>query len=226
MQPTINQYLLSTALFMIDELNEMYSGKSKEELKDIADLKYNEMDITVRLGYPFRNMIHYTVGDGGYKRIDSKSNHDLYVESKDFKIEVKYLRNWSSCDSKYRTVKLQWNEIQKDFNWLEEEIELGNKGKRAFIVAWFNCIDNFSQYMSLGSTVGNNPLASENRVSYFPFLTSEKAAPRRTSELFYDYEQAYKELYVNTYGRLSRGKQLNCIFIGNEDDSFHMAIYY
>ncbi len=48
-EPSINQYLLSTCLFIIDELNEQYSSLSKEELKSIADNKFNEMDITVRL---------------------------------------------------------------------------------------------------------------------------------------------------------------------------------
>ena len=62
-KPSISQYLLSTCLFIIDELNEQYGSLSKDELKKIADDKFNEMDITVRLGYPFRQMVHYTVGD-------------------------------------------------------------------------------------------------------------------------------------------------------------------
>ena len=62
-KPTISQYLLSICLFIIDELNEQYGRLSKEELKEIADYKYNEMDITVRLGYPFKQTVHYTVGD-------------------------------------------------------------------------------------------------------------------------------------------------------------------
>lgn len=227
MQPTINQYLLSTSLFIIDEINEMYSGMEKPELKEISDTKYNEMDITVRLGYPFRNMIHYTVGDSGSKRQNSKINHDLYVESKDFKIEVKYLRNWASNgNDKYRSNKIQWAEIEKDFKWLEHEIEMGNKGKRAFIIAWFNCIDNFSQYMQLGCSAGNNPIASEDRVSYFPFLASSMAAPRKASDLGYNYQLSYRELPVNTYGRLRKNNELNCMFIGNENDCFHIAMYY
>ena len=87
--PSISQYLLSTCLYTIDELNEQYGRLTKEELKSIADDKFNEMDITVRLGYPFKQMVHYTVGDAKPK--GSKVNHDLYVESKEFKIEIKYL---------------------------------------------------------------------------------------------------------------------------------------
>ena len=76
-EPSINQYLLLTCLFIIDELNEQYSSLSKEELKSIADNKFNEMDITVRLGYPFKQMVHYTVGDK--EKGGRKVNHDLYV---------------------------------------------------------------------------------------------------------------------------------------------------
>ena len=85
--PTISQYLLSTCLFTIDELNEQYKALDKEQLKKVADEEFNEMDITVRLGYPFKQMVHYTVGDS--KRQNSKVNHDLYVRSKDFKIEIR-----------------------------------------------------------------------------------------------------------------------------------------
>ena len=93
-KPTINQYLLSTCLFTIDELNEQYKNVSREDLKIIANNKYNEMDITVRLGYPFKQTVHYTAGDKCKKGI--KVNHDLYVESKDFKIQVKFYRKNNS----------------------------------------------------------------------------------------------------------------------------------
>ena len=86
-QPTITQYLLSTWLLIIDEFNELYKNLDTFELKKISDVKFNEMDITVRLGYPFRQMVHYTVGDIKDRSKDAaKSNHDLYIESKNFKI--------------------------------------------------------------------------------------------------------------------------------------------
>lgn len=225
MKPTINQYLLSTALFMIDEFNEKYSELDKLTLKEISDLKYNETDIMVRIGYPFGNIVHYTVGDGTSKNEESKVNHDIYIEAKDFKIEIKYLRNWASNGTdEYRSNKIQWAEIQRDFQWLEEEIRSGNKGKRAVVIGWFNCIDNFSRYMQLGEGAGCNPNANEERVTYFPFLTSNTAPPRKASELVYNYQLGYRELLVNTYGRLDN--ELNCMFIGNADDKFHIALYY
>ena len=76
--PTISQYLLSTCLFTIDELNEQYKALDKEQLKKVADEEFNEMDITVRLGYPFKQMVHYTVGDS--KRQNSKVNSDLNLK--------------------------------------------------------------------------------------------------------------------------------------------------
>lgn len=218
--PTISQYLLSTCLFIIDELNEQYNKLTKEDLKIIADEKFNEMDITVRLGYPFKQMVHYTVGDS--KRIGSKLNHDLFIESKDFKIEIKYLKNWSS-GSGTKSVSKTWVEYQQDFDWLFEEINNGYKNKRAFVIGWFNCVDSISQYLQLGSGVGSRPLINEERVAYFPFLRKLKS-PTYTSDLVYNYERAYKELSLDLIGKTN--PNCNCLFLGNENDVFHFAVFY
>lgn len=219
-KPSISQYLLSTCLFIIDELNEQYGSLSKDELKKIADDKFNEMDITVRLGYPFRQMVHYTVGDKTKR--GSKVNHDLYIESKDFKIEIKYLKNWKS-GSGTSTNSKNWGEYQKDFDWLAEEIEKGYKHKRAFVIGWFNCVDCISQYLQLGSGSGSKPLVNEERVSYFPFLRKTKA-PTLTSDLVYNYDSAYKELSLNLIGE--NCPDYSCYFLGNANDVFHFAIFY
>ena len=116
-----------------------------------------KMDITVRLGYPFKHTVHYTVGDA--KKNGSKINHDLYVESKDFKIEIKYLKNWKSTSGTNSASKT-WVEYQKDFDWLIEEIEKGYKHKRAFVIGWFNCVDSITQYLQLGSGAGSKPLVN------------------------------------------------------------------
>ncbi len=112
-QPTINQYLLSTCLFVIDEMNELYKYMTKEELKNIADTKYNETDILVKIGYFFKQSVHYMVGEEDKKGY--KINHDLYIENKDFMIEVKYLKNWE-CGSGSKSISKSWTEIQKDFD--------------------------------------------------------------------------------------------------------------
>lgn len=218
-KPKISQYLLSTCLFIIDELNETYGTKPKEALKNIADDKFNEMDISVKLGYPFRQMVHYTVGDN---KKGTKSNHDLYVESKDFKIEVKYLKNWKSSSGTNSASK-SWKEYQKDFDWLLDEIRNGNKDKRAFIIGWFNCVGNFSQYLQLGSGSGSTPLANDERIAYFPFLKKLKS-PTYTTDLTYNYEKAYREYPLDLIGEYN--VNCDCLFLGNEHDCFHFAIYY
>lgn len=219
-KPSISQYLLSTCLFTIDELNEQYGKLSKEDLKLVADNKFNEMDITVRLGYPFKQMVHYTVGDG--KRKGSKVNHDLYVETKDFKIEVKYLKNWRS-NSGTNSASKAWGEYQKDFNWLIEEIEKGHKHRRAFVIGWFNCVDSISRYLQLGQGAGSKVLINDERVAYFPFLRKMKV-PTYTTDLAYNYDRAYGELSLDLIGE--HNPNCNCLFLGSENDVFHFAIYY
>lgn len=217
--PTISQYLLSTCLFTIDELNEQYRELPKETLKTIADEKYNEMDITVRLGYPFRNTVHYTVGDGTR---GIKNNHDLFVESKDFKIEIKYLKNWK-CNSGTNSASKSWQEYQKDFDWLIEEIQNGNKHKRAFVIGWFNCVESISQYLQLGSSAGTKPPINEERVAYFPFLRKTKS-PTLVCDLAYNYNRAYQELPLDLIGE--KDYNCHCMFLGNQNDVFHFALYY
>lgn len=143
-KPTIDQYLVANCLYIIDEFNILYKGYSQEELKEEADKKYNEMDITVRLGYPFRQTVHYTVGEGVKKGEEQKINHDLYIEQNDFKIEVNFLKNWKSTSNTWAVAK-KWDVFQQDFDWLMDEIDSGNKGKVAFAIGWFNCVDSFSQ---------------------------------------------------------------------------------
>lgn len=218
--PSISQYLLSTCLYTIDELNEQYGRLTKEELKTIADDKFNEMDITVRLGYPFKQMVHYTVGDAKPK--GSKVNHDLYVESKEFKIEIKYLKNWKSNAGTSSNSKT-WDEYQKDFNWLIEEIQGGYKHKRAFVIGWFNCVDSISRYLQLGSGKGSKPLVNEERVAYFPFLRKTKV-PTYTTDLVYNYESAYEVLALNLIGE--HNPNVNCMFLGQPTDVFHFSIFY
>lgn len=219
--PSIDQYLLSTCLFIIDEFNEQFKGLPKEKIKLIADDKFNEMDICVHIGYPFRQMAHYTVGDSK-KRNKGKVNHDIYVESKDFKIEVKYLKNWKSSSGTYSCSK-NWGVFQEDFDWMLQEIRDGHKGRRAFIIGWFNCVERFSQFIQLGEAKSNKPLASEKKICYFPFLR-KLTVPTYTTDLIYNYNIAYKPLQVNLIG--ISNEDLNCLFLGNKNDLFHFAIYY
>lgn len=221
--PTIDQYLLSPCLVIIDEFNEKYQNISKKQLKQIADEKYNEMDICVRVGYPFKQMVHYTKGDLK-KHLKTKINHDLFIELNDFRTELKFLKNWI-CSSGTRSASKNWKEIKADFDWTTTEIKNGNKGRIAFIIAWFNCVDYFSQLIQLGdgNTKGCKPIASEEKICYFPFLR-KKTSPTYTIDLAYRYDLAYKPLQVNLIGE--DNIDLNCIFLGKETDVFHFAIYF
>lgn len=219
-KPSIEQYLISTCLSTIDELNLLYKHCDKTDLKIISDTKFNEMDITVRLGYPFRESAHYTIGDTNKK--SKKTNHDIIVESKGFKIEVKYLKNWKSGSGTY-SVSKPWSEYQTDFDWLFSEINNENKGKVAFVLGWFNCVDSLGQILQLGSGSGYKPLVNENRICYFPFL-HRPAFPTYTSDLTYNYQLAYKPISLNLIGYNT--DKYNCIFLGNENDCFHFAIYF
>ena len=220
--PTIDKYLLSTGLFIIDEFNEQYQSLTKNQLKEVADNRFNEMDICVRLGYPFRQMVHYTYGDDKTKNA-TKVNHDLYVASKDFKIEVKYLKNWKSNSGRNHSASKNWDVYQTDFDWICREIAEGRKGKSAFVIGWFNCVDHFSQLIQLGKTSGSKPLADETKTCYFPFLHRMKA-PTYTSDLIYDYSQAYEASPVPLIG--DTNENIKCLFLGQSTDAFHFAIYY
>ena len=165
-------------------------------------------------------MVHYESNSGSKKGI--KINHDLYVETKEFEIEIKYLRNYNS-DFGTRSNRQPWNPIQQDFDWIIEEISRGNKGKRAFVIGWFNFSECFAQAIQLGKTTGKNPLAYEERVALFPFLNKE-TGEIKVNNLTYNYESAYEELSVEMVDNSMR--ELNCMFLGSENDVFHFAIYY
>ncbi|RAZ94238.1 hypothetical protein DK853_36185, partial [Klebsiella oxytoca] len=73
------------------------------------------------------------VGESAKTKKIQKINHDLYVEQRNFKIEIKYLKNWIST-SDTRSVSKNWSVFQQDFDWLMDEIDSGNKGKAAFVI--------------------------------------------------------------------------------------------
>ena len=174
------------------------------------------------MGYPFKQNAHYTVGENSRTKKSQKINHDLYVEPHDFKMEVKYLKNWKSS-SDTRSVSKNWNVFQQDFDWLMDTIDMDRNGKTAFVIGWFNCVESFSQLMQLGVGAGAYPLVDEKKLSYFPFLMRSRE-PARTKDLKYNYDLSYKVQTINHVGIRKGG--YNCMFLGNESDCFHFAIYY
>lgn len=221
--PSITEYLIATCSLIIDEFNEQYSNSSELELKKIADNDFNEMDLVVRIGYPFRNLVHYTTSlMRGDKDSEAKGNHDLVIKQKDFVIEVKYLKNWQSSAGSTTSSK-KWSEFQKDFDWLFDAIDKGNKNKRAFIIGWFNCVDCIARCIQLGEGGGSHPVVKEEKLAYFPFLR-KMSVPTKTKDLQYDYQLAYETQRVNLIGRT--GTDYQCLFIGKPNDKFHFAIYF
>lgn len=213
----IEKYLLSNCLFVIDEFNERYSSiNSKKELKTVADEEFCEADIVVRLGYPFRQMANFNM---------QGTSNDIVVKSKDFIIEVKYLRNFNNQAKTNRSSKLTWEKaFQKDYDWLCQEIINGKKGHRAFVLGWFNAVDRFSEIMQLGDGAGNYPDINETRLRLFPFLNRVSPDSKKTKDIVYQYDSAYEPLPIQIIGY---GKEkVHCMFLGKESDKFHLAIYW
>lgn len=221
--PSIDQYLVANCLYIIDEFNILYVEWDKQKLKKEADENFNEMDIIVRLGYPFKQNAHYTVGESNRVKKLQKVNHDLYISQRDFKIEVKYLKNWISS-ANTRAASKSWSVFQQDFDWLMDEIDADNYGKVAFVIGWFNCVDSFSQLIQLGKGSGAYPLVDERKKEYFPFLGTDRL-PTYTKDLKINYNMAYKEQFVTPISTKYNG-MYRCMFIGNEYDKFHFALYY
>lgn len=216
----IEKYLVSTCLFVIDEFNERFINIAKKEIKKIADTEFSEADIVVRLGYPFKQMANFNM---------QGTDRDIVIKSKDFIIEVKYLRNFTSYsksnkNKKHKSNKTIWNEaFQKDYDWLCNEIKKGKKGNRAFVIGWFNVVNSFSELMQLGDGKGCVPDINKDRIQLFPFLNYNPNT-NKTKDIFYMYSKAFKEESIKILGYDK--EVMNCMFLGKQQDIFHFAIYW
>ncbi|MEK5038758.1 hypothetical protein [Sporosarcina sp. FSL K6-3457] len=189
--------------------------QTKEELKIIADNEYSEADMVVRLGHPFRQMATFNM-QGKSKEL----GNDIVVKSKGFKIEVKLQKNYKS-NGDGSSNSATWKPLEKDFQWLFNEIQAGNKGKVAFVLGWFNAVDRFSQIVQLGKGKGRYPVIDNTRKEFFPFLHS---SGDKTKDITYLYSEAYEKLTVKSL--ISSDYKANCMFLGSEKDKFHIAIYW
>ena len=218
-EPKIEQYLISTCLFVIDEFNQQFRNvKTKQELELIANNEFNETDLSFRLGFPFKQMAYF---ENKEKR-GNLPKTDIYIKEKDFKIEVKYLRNYSATNkTRTNSNSLPWSQLKSDFDWLVNDIKTGKKHKSALIVGWFNYFDYFSQIVQLGTGRGSVPSYDQAKVDYFPFLRSHGT---KTRDLEIAYDIAYEKRSSLTPD--VKGYQLNCMLIGNKRDKFNMALYW
>lgn len=219
----ISKYLLSTCLFVIDDFNERYKEipVQSQELIDTA-YGYTEADLVVRIGYPFRQMAKFVMQTSRTK----EEGNDIVVESKDFRMEVKYLKTQKSELQKDSNKSHGWKQIHEDFGWLMKEIKNQKKDKRAVILGWFNCTKSFSNLMPLGVSdrkaerSGHAWSIDNEKFIFFPFLGYDK---KFTDSVVYRYELAFEPQRINLPDFPA---QLNCLFLGKADDKFHMAIYY
>lgn len=224
-QRTLEKYLLSTCLFVIDDFNIQYKDLSvrSPELKSEADTCYTEADLVVRLGYPFRQMANFSLKTSKGK--DGEFN-DIIVKERDFRIEVKYIRNSKSGNKTAAySVHRNWDTIEEDLLWLIEEVRKGNKGKRAFVIGWFNSTERFSDQMQLGKGGGRYPVINPERMKYFPFIGyDDKSCLMSTVK--YNYSSAYNPISIHLPGLARDGLSVQCLFLGESEDKFHFAIYY
>ena len=139
---SIDEYLELICSLLIDQFNVRYEHYSLDELKKEANEIYVERDWVYKIGEHFKDLAYYEIPNLN----SSQKHHDIGIPSKDFIIEIKYLKNWEAASqSKSRSNSKVWKEFEKDFQWLAEEIKSGKKGKRAFILIWCNCLDYLGQ---------------------------------------------------------------------------------
>ena len=221
-QKMIDEYLELICSLLIDQFNMRYKHYSKEDFRLEANNRYVERDWVYKIGEPFKELAYYEVQDVN----NSQSHHDICIPSKDFIMEIKYLKNWDSA-SKTKSVSKKWETYEKDFLWLESEIMAGNKMKRAFVIVWCNCIDYFGQVMQLGTSRGTKSPVNKERLVYFPFIMSHTKTSGEiySKDLVYNYEKKFPcQLDLNIIGK--GNVNMDCLFLGNKDDCLHIAIYY
>jgi hypothetical protein len=218
----INEYLRIFCLSIIDDLNEKHKDvpSRTDKLKQISK-EYSETDFAFRLGYFFRERATFEQKE---TKKDSEStihgHNDIYVPSKDFKIEVKFAKSHKSEDGKDNN-KLPWNQVIPDFRWLENEIVNGKKYKRAFVIGWFNTAE-LNKLIQLGEGRGGAPTFPFDKAVLFPFVTYDTVS-KRTDTIIINYDLAGKSLPVEIP---EFNGVMNCIFLGQREDLFHTVIYY
>ena len=221
----IDKYLIASCLSILDILNEQYSEVlvRSTKLRKIAK-KHSETDLVFKVGHVFRQQAMFERLDIEKGESESGRN-DIAVEYKDFKIEVKYLKVHKSNDGTTDSNKVTWKAIKSDFDWLVSEIEQGHKGKRAFIIGWFNATERFADQMQLALSTKLGNLANQvaqDRIFYFPFVKYDTKT-NDTQTIEYIYEDNIDSLAVFVPGT---DVELDCVFFGNKEDVFHIAMYY
>nr|WP_302966984.1 hypothetical protein [uncultured Romboutsia sp.] len=207
----IEEYLKVTCQLIIDEFNEKYKYiDNKEQLKAITCETYSLQDISTKIGDVFKCEKFYR-------------NGNIHIGHNDYIISLDFLKNYKT-EYGTRSGSSNWSEQVEYFNWLEDEIRLGNKGKRIVVLGWFNYIDRLSQVIQLGYGRGSKPPIDDSKFIYFPFL-KKTSIPAKTEDIDFNYSKAYKKLSIDLIGS-KEDIEYNCMFIGSKEDKFHFAIYF
>jgi len=200
----------------------MFNGYTDDEIREIANEKISESEIAFRIGNAFQSMVHYTI-----KLRDNpnrfKVNNDIVIDFLDRRlvVEVKAPKGYQS-ESGRGSNGAPWEPYERDFNWLKEEIRLGNRENRAFIIGWLNCVSYLGEILQLGRGGGGKPKMSDTKLQLLPFLI-DPHGEGFTKDYAYDYSQTDIELETTCLGD---DVALKCLFIGRQSDSLHFAIYY
>jgi len=207
---SIVKYFDSTCRIIIDEFNFNFRGLNEEEMIRYANEKFCEADLAFRLGNPFRNMARYT--------LQGSRGKDIIIDHKDFEVEVKYWRNWIGGSNRDSRAKATWsNNFESAFLWLCDEIDSGNKGKRAFIAGWCT-VFGWNKLLQLGASVGSNPPINKDRLHLLPFLNCKDGKLQSVKTLY--------DLRSSTYRVPERESIINWELFGEQDDCFNMVIYW
>lgn len=210
----IENYLISNCLIVIEDLNQRFERFLKEEIHDFATTKFDESDLVFLLAYPFRNLMKVSM---------QGKNEDIKIPKLGFIVEVKYLYATKSVAGNYTSKRSFEESFLKDYNWLVNELKMGEKGKRAFVVGWFNTYHSFSNVMQLGSSAGKNPKIDEKKLDYFPFLKIP-GYNSNISDIEYNYRpESVQSRPVQIHGIEA---DIEYIFLGKESDVFHFVIYH
>lgn len=175
-------------------MNQVYNGYDKEQLKEAADENFNELDLTVLMGYPFRHNARYTGNENKSKKSNYKGNYDLFIKTRGFKIEVKFLKNWRS-EADTLAASKNWKPFLKDFNWLMNEIDTKGKGKVAFVIGWFNCVEYFS---SRWNEIDDYQAVRESGVEFA--IVKVNNAKNQADARFYKHMEGFKAAGVPVIG--------------------------
>mgnify|MGYP003213419504 FL=1 len=106
-----SEYLELICSLLIDQFNVRYEHYSFDELRNEANERYVERDWVYKIGEYVKDLEYYEIPNWD----SNQKHHDIGIPSKDFIIEIKYLKNWKSAAKGKSTSSANWKDFEKDF---------------------------------------------------------------------------------------------------------------